>query len=218
LKHLRNKLKIIVLGTNPVMFNRKLSKGKYTPLIIDFDIGLILNSNDGFDKSFFFKTYQERYLFKHIYRKFKGIRYKPTREIVNDYNGHLKFYNQIKNTDWIHSYNSIRVNDINLEQVKYFIKTIELFHKHNIEIIIVNPPIWHIQMETIAKEENFKKFKGIIDTISEKFHIKIYNSDFKLFKKELSKDCYLNAQHLNYNGSKIFTNHFCEYLNTISLQ
>ena len=215
LNHLKIYPKTVVLGTNPVMFNRNLSKGKYTPLILNFNIDLILNSNDRFDNTVFFKTYKERYIFKYLYRRLKGEKYKPTRKIINEYHGHLKFYNQIENTNWanfgINSHGSI----INRDQVKYFIKTIELLRKHGIEIIIVNPPIWHVQMETIVKSKNYKIFKNIINRISSKYNIDVYNSNFNSFQNEFEKDCFLNTQHLNYNGSTIFTNHFCKYLNTL---
>jgi len=205
------KPKIVILGTNPVMFERELSKGKYTPLIIGNDLELILDAKDGVDINLFFKVFREKHLFKHIFQKAIGKKYTPTREVVSVYNGHLEFYNQIPSTKWV---NFKPKKDRNLQegQVQYFRETIEFLKDKQVKVIIMNPPIWHLQLNAISNTESFLEFERILSEIAKEYGIEIYNSDNKVLIEELQQEEFLNTQHLNYKGSQKFTTHFCDYL------
>lgn len=209
--HLSQKPKMVILGTNPVMFEKKLSKGTYTPLIIGNDLELVLNSKDGLDVNFFFKVFQEKYLLKHVFENIRGKEYKPTREIVNVYKGHLEFYNQIPDTEW-ENFEKKKESKINLQQVEYFRKTIQFLVDKQVKVIIMNPPIWRLQLNAISNTGSFWGFEKMLNKTAKEYGIDIYNSDNDILIEELKKDDFLNTQHLNYKGSQKFTTHFCDYL------
>jgi hypothetical protein len=218
LEHLDSKPKMIVLGTNPIMFERRLSKGKYTPLILPKlnSLELLKNSDEGFDASFFFNFIREKYLFKSLLNKLLGKPYKPTRIIEDVYNGHCKFYNQIPGSEWSKFIPS-KNTSIKIEQVDYFKKTIELALKNNIDVIIVHPPIYKVHLSAINGSDSYNGFCNIIKEVTEKYELKTYYdylkdvniNDTSIFKK----DDFLNSQHLNYKGSLKFSNGFSASLN-----
>jgi len=216
LEQQEQKPKTVILGTNPKMFERPLSKGKYTPLILGNNIPLSLNSEEGFDASFFLKTIQEKYLFKHLFGKLTGKEYQPTRKIVSVYNGHLEFYNQTGNLNWEDFEQEKKSLQIE-KQVDYFSKMIAELLEQDTEVIIVNPSIWKGQINAMAHTESFKVFEKTLDAIALKYGIAIYNAKHQSLQEQLEKKDFLNTQHLNYYGSVKFTKHFCEYFsNTLN--
>lgn len=216
LEELKQKPKMIVLGTNPIMFEKSLSKGKYTPLILPFPYSLQLakNSDEGFDIAFFLHTIREKYLVKSIFNQLRRVNYNPTRVIKDVYNGHLKFYNQIPNTEW-YSFENAEAKQINQRQVEYFSKTIELALKSNIKVIIVHPPLWKHHLQTMSSGKSFYQFTNIINHITAKYNLKTYynylNEDF-MDSLNFEKEDFLNTQHLNYYGSRKFTRGFSDFL------
>ncbi len=209
IRKLDNKPRLIVLGTNPIMFERSLSKGKYTPLILPslFSFQLVKNSQEGIDASFFLQTIQEKYLFRSIINKIMGESYQPTRVIENSYNGFLKFYNQTSNTEWF-NFEESKKNNINLEQIEYFRKTIELALEHDIDVLIVHPPIWKEYLKSISNTESYSSFVKAINDIKNEYDLVSYSKDINDFQKQ----DFLNPQHLNYNGSRKFTEKFSDFL------
>ncbi len=210
-QHISQKPQLVVLGTNPVMFERELSKGKYTPLILGNDWELVRNSKEGLDRDFVFKTFQERYLFKHIFSKLLGKKYTPSRKIESVYRGHLEFYNQIKGTKW-DTIKPKREKEWKKEQVAFFNKTIDFLRSQEVEIVIVHAPIWHKELEVITQRENFRGFEKTIEDIAKKYSIEVYNPKHTLLLEVLKKEDFLNTQHLNYKGSRQFTEQFCRDL------
>jgi hypothetical protein len=202
---------ILVLGTNPVMFERELSKGKYTPLIIPYryHLELAYHSHEGLDITLVSRTIREKYLFRSILNNLLGRDYQPTRVVQDVYNGHLKFFNQINELNWINEeVNSMKINQ---DQVNYFIKTIELAQGYGIPVIIVHSPIWNEQMDILHESESYSKFSEIINTLAYNYSLQV----FTLGDNELSaleKKDFLNAQHLNYSGSQEFTTRFTCFL------
>lgn len=213
IKQLDQKPNVVVLGTNPVMFEQKLSKGRYTPLILKNNFELVVNSEKGFDVGFFLKTFQEKYLFKFILNKLKGQKYKPTREVIDVYMGHLKFYNQSENVEWS-DFERQKELLINEKQIQYFTKTIEHLQSQNIEVILVNPPIWSKELNAISNTQSFIAFNEVLKRMRDDYSVEVYNPDFNILNKELMKSDFLNTQHLNYNGSLKFTKAFCDHLIT----
>lgn len=211
ISHLDKKPSTVIIGTNPVMFEKPLSKGKYTPIILGYNRGLIFNSKEGIDHNTISKTYQERYLFKHVYKKIMGHTYIPTRKVVSVYKGHLEFYNQIKSTEWKTFRSDVRGRGFKKAQVDYFYKTIDFLLKQGIKVVIVNSPIWWLQLGVIEKTRSFSKFTQILQETKNKFKIEIFNPNHHLLKHELGQSDFLNTQHLNYKGSKKFTKAFCNY-------
>lgn len=215
IKKLKEKPKVIVFGTNPIMFERNLSKGKYTPLILPYFLELVYNSQEGFDKTFFLRTLKEKYLFKRLLNNLTKKEYKPTRIIEDVYRGHLKFFNQIPDTKW-HNFDTSKRSNLNKKQVEYFSKTIELALKNNISVIIVHPPIWKEHFDAISSTESYNDFRIKINEITTKYNLKTYYNylDNEIFDDTLNlqKRDYLNTQHLNYYGSEKFTKGFSDFL------
>lgn len=210
------KPKLILLGTNPIMFEKALSKGKYTPLILSNNIELSYYSDEGFDASFFFKSFREKYLFKLFIKKLKGDKYKPTRIVEDVYHGHLKFYNQTPKLVWNKIPTVHKKSGENPKQVEYFIKTIKLALENNIPVIIVNPPIWQENLNAIEPSDSYQKFVATINESAKKFNLKVYEMNVDCTNSTdiliLPQKDFLNTQHLNYLGSKVFTKQFCDYL------
>ncbi len=216
--HLKKKPEIVILGTNPRMFEMDLTKGRFTSIILRQDLKMNyqfgINSNEGLDPSFFFGTLNEKYLFTDWFsRQLNGRKYMPVREIVSVYNGHLEFYNQL-DVDW-EVFEDNGESKFFDEQVGYFIKTIEFLKSHNLEILIVNPPIWPLEVEFLSTTENYRKFQAILEKISNDYRISIYNPDFNFNDINLERRDYLNTTHLNYYGCSKYTNHFSGYLRGI---
>jgi len=212
IEHMDSPPKIVVLGTNPIMFQRDLDKGSFTPIILKSNFELFLNSNNGVDFSFFIKTYREKKLLKHIVKNLLGYKYIPTRIIEDTYNGHLKFYNQMNNINWDNADLNKYSNSINKNQIKYFKKTIEFLLEYNIDVIIVNPPIYSKEFTQLSKNINYVNFKKTIDSIKKKYQLNVFNPEGNLLFNELLQNDFLNKQHLNYNGSIKFSNDFSDFL------
>ncbi|MGF1584902.1 MAG: hypothetical protein ACFCUM_06245 [Bacteroidales bacterium] len=215
INHLRKKPEIVILGTNPRMFDMDMTKGTYTSVILRNDpvmnYKFCIHSEEGLDQSFFFGSLNETFLFNDWFRrKIKGRKYMPLREVVSVYNGHLEFYNQ-HDVEW-EVFEDIEGGEFFDEQVRYFIKTIEFLKSHNIEIIIVNPPIWPPEVEFLSNTERYRRFQANLEKISDDYLISVYNPDFIFNEVDLEHRDYLNTTHLNYYGCSKYTNHFSGYL------
>lgn len=218
INHLKKKPGIVILGTNPRMFDMDMTKGTHTSVILRKDpvmkYKFCIHSDEGLDQSFFFGTLNETFLFNDWFRrKIKGRKYMPLREIVSVYNGHMEFYNQ-HDVEWdiFEDNGECKFFD---EQVGYFIKTIEFLKSHNIEILIVNPPIWPPEVEFLSNTQNYRKFQTVMEKISDDYRISIYNPDFNFNEVNLEHRDYLNTTHLNYYGCCKYTSHFSGYLQGI---
>jgi len=208
----KGKLDYVVLGTNPEMFDRSLSKGRYTPLIINGALirlfQLTLFSEEGFDKSTLFLTVQEQYLFTHVFNQLCGKTYKPTRAIVNVFHGFLEFHNQMEDIQWSgYSLKPERIK-FNSEQIVFFKKTIELLQEEGIKVIIVNTPIWFEKSLALRQAGKLDEFESLVKDISLKYHIPLFNPGHDLLKDDLINSDFLNAEHLNYGGAVKFSTLF----------
>lgn len=213
LEHLEKKPKVIVLGTNPVMFERELSKGKYSPLILptNYSLELTYYSKEGFDASFFFSTIREKYLIKPMINNLLGKKYSPTRKITNVHHGHSMFYNQVEDAEW-NNFEKPKKKKVYKEQIEYFKKTIQLAIKNDIQVIIVHSPIWKKEMEVLVQSKPYKSFEKTIREMEEKFNLLVFDGGAEWSSNAFQQKDFLNSQHLNYYGSKKFTNEFCEFL------
>ena len=207
LKNLQKPPKYIILGTNPVMFKRGTSVGRYTPIIINDKMGLIMNSDEGIDAQVFFPSIREKYLINSIIGKLRGKEYKPTRVIEKSKNGFLTFFNQKPLVQWKSSNTEEIVGkEINESQLEYFIKTIQIAKAQNIQIYIVHTPIWREQLNTLNQTDHFKTFVSTIDSIAQEYQVKvIYKYINNDANDSYNQSEYLDPQPLNYNGAKKFT-------------
>lgn len=196
------KPKVLVLGTNPVMFTLEADAGKYTPLVVKdplFILDLYRQSDNPDYTTYFFKTAKEKYLAKALVNKILGKNKKPYREIENIYHGYLTVNNQIEGTNWEGV--PWQKAAINKSQVRYFSEMIELAHKNDVQTFIVNPPIWWEQLSTIEETEGFKEFQHLVDSIGKAHNTPIHNLDHRFLKDQLVFENFLNHEHINYSGS-----------------
>jgi hypothetical protein len=214
LQHQSKKPKIIILGTNPIMFNRKMSPGKYTPLIINnflTKLGLYYFSEDGINGEYFFHIVREKYLFKSLLKKIMGEKYVPTRSIENTYNGYLKNTSQIAGTDW-NAVSTANTDSIIEAQVGYFNKTIELLSQENIKVVVANTPLWENKLASLKTDKIFIKTDSILKMSCKKNHIDFFNSDYSVLRDTLVKSDFLNTEHLNSSGAQKYTSELSKWL------
>jgi hypothetical protein len=208
--------KHLIVGTNPDMFKRDVTVGKYTPLIVnDFQtqLELYLNSPTGLDKSFFFQTLREDYLFNSLFSQLKGKKYIPTRVVKSISNGYLETTNQMPNVKWDgKETNSYEDKKINNDQIRYFIQLIEFAESKNVKVLVVNSPIWSSNIQTRSEHDDFKKTKELIDSISMSQGIPVFNSDYLIALKQSD---FLNTDHLNGYGAKKFSAEFCKWYKSL---
>jgi hypothetical protein len=205
----------IIYGTNSVMFTTQPLPGRYTPLIVDdfqFTLEAYLQAENPHYTSLFFKTAREKYLSKALFNKITGKKVKPAREIENPYHGFMEIRNQIDGTNW-DGVPAIQ-KPVNKKQVAYFAKVIELAQENDIELYIVNPPIWWTQLATIEQTPNFRDFQNIIDSLATQYQVPVHNLDHHFMEEELVFEDFLNHEHLNYYGSLKYTPHIAEWLNS----
>ncbi len=196
------KPKVLVLGTNPVMFTLEADAGKYTPLVVQdplFVLNLYRESDNPDYTTYFFKTAKEKYLAKALVNKILGKNKKPYREIENSYHGYISVYNQIEGTNWEGvPWQKAPVKE---SQVRYFAKMIELANKNDMKTFIVNPPIWWDQLAEIEENEGFKEFQHLVDSIGKAHNTPVHNLDHHFLQEELVFKDFLNHEHINHSGS-----------------
>lgn len=212
LAHLDEPPKMIVLGTNPSMFRWANTAGNYTPLTLPWPakFELTRNSAEGFNVDFFSKAFRERQLFRAVLNRLKGIAPQPTREVEDVYRGHLKFYNQITNTNWIPEAASLEFK-MKAVQIEYFEKTILLARAAGIPVVVVHPPIWKQDMEVLRTTAAYKDFEQIISDLVLKHQLNEYPSTPENNSTDFAKSDFLDSRHLNYSGSEKFTGGFALY-------
>lgn len=216
LDHLEQAPKIILIGTNPIMFNRPIGKGKYTSLITnDFLLStqMSLDANEGINADLFFKSIEEKHLIKPLVKKYLGKKYHPTREVTTTNNGFLEFKNQKPNQTWSNfKTDPNHPSTINPKQIEYFEKTIKILLEKKIKVIFVNPPIWSEKLKFLSESSGFDSFKNVLHDISLKNNIPIYNADDSILQDELVKNDFLDPEHLNHYGAVKFTHHLSSFL------
>lgn len=206
--------KVIVIGTNPVMFTLPIDAGKYTPLVVNdaaFTLSLYTQADDPDYTTFFFKTAKEKYLAKALVNGLLGKTGKPYREIEETYNGFMLIRNQIDGTRW----DGVpqKYEKVNQFQVRYFGKLIELALDNEIQLYIINPPIWWKQLEIVEKTKGFEEFQNIIDSVANQHNIPVHNLNHRILEGELVFENYLNHEHLNYSGASKYSPLIGDWIN-----
>jgi hypothetical protein len=62
-------------------------------------------------------------------------------------------------------------------QVYYFQKAIDLIKSQNIEVVIVNPPIWKQDYNYMQKSESFREFSKTLNDTKSKYNVDIFEAD-----------------------------------------
>ena len=204
--------KLLIIGTNPVMFTRELSPGRYTPLFINsfYDRFILYKEANSLDLEYFSSFKKESYLIKPTINNILRKTYEPTRVIKSVYNGYIE---NIR-TDSCSFNSSNHINNLtnNKIQIEYFKKLIYLAKENDIEILIVNPPIYYSEYTSLSEQSYFKNFVKEILLISEEENIEIFELGHEEIKSQYSKNDFLNPQHLNASGATKFTHTLAKYL------
>lgn len=207
--------KVLALGTNYTMFYRKAEPSKYIPIILsDFKsrTELVLNSTKGFEPGIFIESLNEKYLLDAILNSFRGIPYKPTRDIESVYNGSLVFKNQSENVEWKYKPNKKSLIQISTEQVSYFRRIIQLAQEKGIKVVILNPPIWKEKLVGLQRfSSQFHDCDSILTIVAKEFGVPIYNRDYQTMNSILVRQDFLDAEHLNWNGAVKYTVDFSRW-------
>jgi hypothetical protein len=170
-------------------------------------------ATDGWAESgLLIKSTSESYLIPQIFKRLAGKEYSPTRQVDSLYNGFLYFRNQIPGTQWDRFKSKTNDERYNQEQVEYFIRMIDTLKARGIKEVIVNPPIWKEQRRHMKENRSLEQFESLLDSISNVKEVPIFNFDHKFRDEEVPRRCYLNTQHLNYQGAKLFTRDLALFL------
>lgn len=204
--------KYIVIGTNPDMFFRKQTIGKYTPVIMNdllTEYSLYRKSDDGLDPSFFIETIKQSYLFSALWHSVTGVTYKPTRVVASVYSGYLE---TINNNGLNKSSNLTLLNkQIVPEQIKYFELILSISKKYDIKVVVVNSSMWKELQLARNNDESFLTTQRVVREICDAYGVEVFNDDYSFGADELSQDDFLDSQHLNARGAGKFTSEFCRW-------
>jgi hypothetical protein len=218
LGHMCEKPKLIIIGTNPEMFSKPAIAGEYTPLIInDWRLRwqLNLNSEESLEASHFFKCVKEKYLFGSFFKQLRGEKYKPTRIISRTFHGYLESRNQSQGIRWKASMEQPEYVGQNTTQLDYFEKAIDVARKLEIDILILNPPVWSEKFEIEKNTRLYKDFSNTIARYSKQYNIRVFNINEN---DQFEREDFLNADHLNYYGAVKFSKALSYWLNSDQLK
>lgn len=207
----------LIIGVHPVFFSSPPSIGRYTPVIMNDFISVArmgFYSEEGMSAPVFLKSLRERYLMKHLLNQICHKPYQPTREIQSVFNGHLEFYNTLPDKQWeTGSFDDPNEFKINAVQLKYFESLIELMKQNQINVVLVNIPVWPEIMKRMRDRPEFLHFRAMLKDLMDKYVIKIVNLDYSLESPDISREWFLNQEHFNHKGSVWFTHEVCSRLN-----
>ena len=207
--------KVLILGTNPIMFNRPLNEGKYTTLLLPFrdKIALTRRSDGGFNAGSFLVVPREKQIAKHFFKRILFDDYTPTRQVDTVYQGYLRFTNQTPDAQW-NRHESDRYTEFNPDQFAYFERTIQLAVEQNIEVILVHPPIWRAHAAGLSESSSYSQFNSGLDSLVQQYNLHEFPASRtgQLNQDNFRKEEFLNPQHLNNTGAQRFTKAMLNHL------
>jgi len=215
--------KYTVLGSNPMMFNKQVTEGKYTPLFIRNFVNFFLLQKNYESNSFLSFTSSDKklYLFPLLLKYFyNDDEMAPVRNIKKIENGYLLNINCGKKIGHkFHRLNTIDIKSWNTQKL-YFLKTIKLLLKEKVQVLLAHPPLSHSYLNYPESDPIFLKFKATINQIANNQNLSISNQDYQSFSMDLNDKDFLNEKHLCYSGVIKFSNAFSDFFksNYINLQ
>ena len=102
--------------------------------------------------------------------------------------------------------------DFNEDMLAEFEVLLQLCNENDVDLIIVNTP--HPSFDVVACYESYENNQEQLKALCQKYGAEYY--DFSLAKPEIfdAKEEYFgDFEHLNYEGSQIFDQYFCDFLN-----
>ena len=212
------KLEFVVLGTNPIMFNREVTEGKYTPMFIKNYLTLfeLLTVTNCKNLSVITRSGKKLDLFVPMVKKlFANYKSNVVREVQNIDHGYLENTKCFNNIKELNCNNKIYKNSSEIVhlQVEYFIKTIDFLEQKNIKVIIANPPLNSIFFDDIKDSNLFKDYSALLDSIAETNNIEIYNRNYSNNSLNFVNEDFLNGEHLCYSGAVKNSKRFADFYN-----
>ena len=122
-------------------------------------------------------------------------------------------YTGVVNYDEIWANNSYYIYSPKLEEyeMQKLEQLINLCNENNVELIIVNIP--HPVHDVIACSDSYAQENEEVAALCESYGVDYYN--FNLAKEEIYEampEYYYDFEHLNYTGSQVFSENFCDFL------
>jgi hypothetical protein len=109
----------------------------------------------------------------------------------------------------LNSFSEFDSTKVNLTQIEYFIRSIQLLQEKQVKVYIVHPPIY--------KDLNFRKTDSFYTFLRQRMKNNEMSTDLNTFPFQgyemnyyEDKNYFLNPTHLNYKGANKFTTDFCQ--------
>ena len=155
----------------------------------------------------------EDYAWETIYKNILSkIRIFKEGKIISDLKGYRP-YEGVATEEQIWEENSYYNNDqiLRAELITEFEKLLYLCTESGADVIVINTP--HPAQDVVTCYEVYAENDSIIRKLCEKYDVDYY--DFSLIKQDVfdSKlEYYYNYEHLNYEGSQVFSHVFCSFM------
>lgn len=214
--------KLVVLGMNILMFNYKVTGGRYTPLFIKSPSNLIplLFKSENFGS--FSLAGRKRYLFNPLIKRLLTgeISTKVRRDVRNIEYGYLQNVKHFSNESALdcNKGNTFFSRDFVEQQKVYFIKMILFLKEKNIPFILVNTPKHKTFLNCMKNRKTYSKYKSTLKEIQRTFNVKVFNEDHDLLLEDLNDKDFLSGDHLCYTGARKFSIFFAEHLASLGVK
>jgi len=97
------------------------------------------------------------------------------------------------------------------DMVAIFEELMQLCNDNEVDLIVINAP--HPTFDVISCADYYAKSESQVKELCEKYEVDYYN--FSLAKPEVFEskaEYYYNFEHLNYQGSQVFSEAFCDFM------
>lgn len=106
------------------------------------------------------------------------------------------------------SVGSFDMNEMNMVQVDWLEKIIQLCREYEVTVNLFQSPTQHIKKNTI---KNYEVYRSTIQKLADKYDCKYYDFNFYYEREKLDdRVCFRDSVHFNDNGSKVFMKWFCK--------
>jgi hypothetical protein len=211
--------KVVVLGTNPQMFTRQPTAGKYTPFFIRnpfIKAQLLSWSFDETDLTLLSEVGRRKYLLESLFTKLLSTSTpKLVRIIENVDNGYLQNVRHMKKPDRSHNWGAggSQCEQVS-SQVEYFSRTIAFLKERGIGVLVVHPPMYLPVYLRRKDTTMFQEWKRTIDRLCREHNVPIYDPLNEFYLEKFTYDDFLNGEHLCYSGAVKFSRDLALWIKT----
>lgn len=205
---------MVVIGTNPEMFFRVTSAGRYTPdLIKSTRLRVALLRHSGLDHDWFLllESYRQRDLVPALVRHLRGLPGSaPVRLIRGSDAGYLRSVRHMQSQDELPL--SSHPNTINPTQIQAFRDLLALLVRRDIEVIVVDPPVLPTSIDATLESSKFVQFDRILSRSLGAHGIRRFDFRNSRLARTLDYHDFLNAHHVCASGAAFFSTALGEWL------